>query len=86
MKGSETMAKKPKPSGWQPGLLDGPTPTIEELEESHKNMQEIFPNSAPDVQQAPQTCHTITDLFHPEEQNDSKTPLSFSNWQVVGKF
>lgn len=37
-------------------------------------------------QQVPPTCHTITDLFHPEEKKDSETPLSFGSWQVVGKF
>ena len=37
-------------------------------------------------QQVPPTCHTITDLFHPEEKKDSETPLEFGSWQVVGKF
>ena len=37
-------------------------------------------------QRVPPTCHTITDLFHPEEKKDSETPLSFGSWQVVGKF
>ena len=44
------------------------------------------PGPEPQEQQAHPTCHTITDLFHPEEKKDSETPLEFGSWQVVGKF
>ncbi len=40
----------------------------------------------PQEQKAPTTCHTIADLFHPEEQKGSETPLAFGAWQPVGKF
>ena len=44
------------------------------------------PGPEPQEQQAPPTCHTITDLFHPEEKKDSETPLLFGSWKVEGKF
>lgn len=44
------------------------------------------PGTETKEQQALPTCHTITDLFHPEEKKDSETPLEFGSWQVVGKF
>lgn len=40
----------------------------------------------PQEQNQPTTCHTITDLFHPEDQKDSESPLAFGSWQPVGKF
>lgn len=44
------------------------------------------PNTEQQEQKAPHTCHTITDLFHPEERKDSESPLAFGGWQVVGEF
>ena len=43
-------------------------------------------NTEQQEQKAPPTCHTITDLFHPEERKDSESPLAFGSWQPVGKF
>ena len=43
-------------------------------------------NTDPQAQKEAPTCHTITDLFHPEESKDSESPLMFGSWQVVGKF
>lgn len=44
------------------------------------------PSAEPQGQKVPPTCHTITDLFHPEERKDSESPLMFGSWQAVGKF
>ncbi len=49
-------------------------------------MAQNAPQNPSTEPQAPPTCHTITDLFHPEEQKDSESPLEYGNWQVVGKF
>lgn len=43
-------------------------------------------NTEQQEQKAPPTCHTITDLFHPEKRKDSESPLAFGSWQPVGKF
>ena len=51
--------KKKKKSGWRPGVLDGPDPTFEELEEwINKMIQEpgITPADTQDAEAAPEAA------------------------------
>lgn len=83
------MGEAPSPGGgWRPQAVQRRF-THREIFKGGETMDQNDqngPGTETKEQQELPTCHTITDLFRPEEPKDGESPLMFGSWQVVGKF